>query len=161
MTHGAASAAMRQLTLRDRHIALGARIAPFAGWNCCWIGCAATPWAHRRLRRDGLGRRLQRLRYRLLELTLLLELQLFQHFHIALGAPGKKEESEEAPLLENESPEDALALGDEQEERAIKIERTLAATDALAAMGWTCLRFMSPPDRMRGNCPLRSLAEFG
>ncbi|MCC6237535.1 MAG: glycine cleavage system aminomethyltransferase GcvT [Dehalococcoidia bacterium] len=32
MTHGAASA-LRQLTLRDRHIALGARIAPFAGWE--------------------------------------------------------------------------------------------------------------------------------
>ena len=46
-------------------------------------------------------------------------------------------EKAEETRIENESPEDALAIEDQQKERAIRIERTLAATDALAAMGWT------------------------
>src|SRR5262249_42729644 len=47
------------------------------------------------------------------------------------------ESSSSIEVAENESPEDALGISDEQKERVIKIERTLAATDALAAMGWT------------------------
>src|SRR5262249_6090013 len=49
----------------------------------------------------------------------------------------KAESSGSIETVENESPEDALAFSNEQKERVIKIERTLAATDALAAMGWT------------------------
>ncbi|MEP7271837.1 MAG: glutamate synthase-related protein [Acidobacteriota bacterium] len=39
--------------------------------------------------------------------------------------------------IQNESPEDAVAYEDDEQQRAVRIERTLASTDALTAMGWT------------------------
>ncbi|HMV46772.1 MAG TPA: glutamate synthase-related protein, partial [Blastocatellia bacterium] len=77
----------------------------------------------------------------------------------ALGAV--EEKSEEAPKLENESPEDALALADEQEQRAIKIERTPAATDALAAMGWTKEEVDNLMTMVTGKDPLSGLGYDG
>lgn len=71
------------------------------------------------------------------------------------------EEEEEAPKLENESPEDALAISDEQQERAIKIERTLAATDALAAMGWTKEEVDNLMTMVTGKDPLSGLGYDG
>jgi glutamate synthase (NADPH) large chain len=43
----------------------------------------------------------------------------------------------EESTVENESPEDAVAFEEYEQQRAVRIERTLASTDALTAMGWT------------------------
>lgn len=67
----------------------------------------------------------------------------------------------DAPALENESPEDALAWEDAQKERAIKIERTLAATDALAAMGWTKEEVDNLMTMVTGKDPLSGLGYDG
>ncbi|MGH9840204.1 MAG: glutamate synthase-related protein [Blastocatellia bacterium] len=72
-----------------------------------------------------------------------------------------EETKAEAPALENESPEDALAIQDEQKERAIKIERTLAATDALAAMGWTKEEVDNLMTMVTGKDPLSGLGYDG
>jgi glutamate synthase (NADPH/NADH) large chain len=61
----------------------------------------------------------------------------------------------------NESPEDALAVADAQAERAIKIERTLAATDALAAMGWTKEEVDNLMTTATGKDPLSGLGYDG
>ncbi|MEP7337561.1 MAG: glutamate synthase-related protein [Acidobacteriota bacterium] len=77
-------------------------------------------------------------------------------------ALGNVEEVEEEVLqLENESPEDALAIADEQKDRAIKIERTLAATDALAAMGWTKEEVDNLMTMVTGKDPLSGLGYDG
>src|SRR5262252_5737700 len=77
----------------------------------------------------------------------------------------EEEKAEEAPpsLLnaENESPEDALAVEEQQKERAIKIERTLAATDALAAMGWTKEEVDNLMTMVTGKDPLSGLGYDG
>ncbi|HKC87320.1 MAG TPA: glutamate synthase-related protein, partial [Blastocatellia bacterium] len=62
---------------------------------------------------------------------------------------------------ENESPEDALAVEELQKERAIKIERTLAATDALAAMGWTKEEVDNLMTMVTGKDPLSGLGYDG
>jgi glutamate synthase (NADPH/NADH) large chain len=62
---------------------------------------------------------------------------------------------------ENESPEDALAIEERQKERAIKIERTLAATDALAAMGWTKEEVDNLMTMVTGKDPLSGLGYDG
>jgi glutamate synthase (NADPH/NADH) large chain len=72
-----------------------------------------------------------------------------------------EEEKVEAPQVENESPEDALAIEERQRERAIKIERTLAATDALAAMGWTKEEVDNLMTMVTGKDPLSGLGYDG
>jgi glutamate synthase (NADPH/NADH) large chain len=62
---------------------------------------------------------------------------------------------------QNESPEDALAIDEQQKERAIKIERTLAATDALAAMGWTKEEVDNLMTMVTGKDPLSGLGYDG
>src|SRR5262249_34055443 len=62
---------------------------------------------------------------------------------------------------ENESPEDALAIEEQRKERAIKIERTLAATDALAAMGWTKEEVDNLMTMVTGKDPLSGLGYDG
>jgi glutamate synthase (NADPH/NADH) large chain len=74
---------------------------------------------------------------------------------------GEEEEREEPQAVENESPEDALAIEDQQKERAIKIERTLAATDALAAMGWTKEEVDNLMTMVTGKDPLSGLGYDG
>ncbi len=71
------------------------------------------------------------------------------------------DEEQAAPAVENESPEDALAIEDEKRERAIKIERTLAATDALAAMGWTKEEVDNLMTMVTGKDPLSGLGYDG
>ncbi|MBO0800614.1 MAG: hypothetical protein J2P31_17480, partial [Blastocatellia bacterium] len=61
----------------------------------------------------------------------------------------------------SESPEDALAFDDAEAERAIKIERTLAATDALAAMGWTKEEVDNLMTTVTGKDPLSGLGYDG
>jgi glutamate synthase (NADPH) large chain len=70
-------------------------------------------------------------------------------------------QEEKAEVIENESPEDALGIVDEQKERAIKIERTLAATDALAAMGWTKEEVDNLMTTVTGKDPLSGLGYDG
>jgi glutamate synthase (NADPH/NADH) large chain len=76
-----------------------------------------------------------------------------------------EEETAEAPPsfinAENESPEDALAIDEQQKERAIKIERTLAATEALAAMGWTKEEVDNLMTMVTGKDPLSGLGYDG
>lgn len=72
-----------------------------------------------------------------------------------------EEEKAEAPQVENESPEDALAIEEQRKERAIKIERTLAATDALAAMGWTKEEVDNLMTMVTGKDPLSGLGYDG
>ncbi len=72
-----------------------------------------------------------------------------------------EEEKVEAPAVENESPEDALAIEEEQKERAIRIERTLAATGALAAMGWTKEEVDNLMTMVTGKDPLSGLGYDG
>ncbi|MFN0087639.1 MAG: glutamate synthase-related protein [Blastocatellia bacterium] len=81
----------------------------------------------------------------------------------SFSIPIRAEEAEEPEerRLENESPEDALALNDAQVERAIKIERTLAATDALAAMGWTKEEVDNLMTMATGKDPLSGLGYDG
>jgi glutamate synthase (NADPH/NADH) large chain len=74
---------------------------------------------------------------------------------------GEGEEKDEAPAVEHESPEDALSIADAQSERAIKIERTLAATDALAAMGWTKEEVDNLMTTVTGKDPLSGLGYDG
>src|SRR5262249_45964172 len=62
---------------------------------------------------------------------------------------------------DNESPEDALAVEEQRKERAIKIERTLAATDALAAMGWTKEEVDNLMTMVTGKDPLSGLGYDG
>ncbi len=50
---------------------------------------------------------------------------------------GTDERADKDLTILNESPEDAVAYEDEEQQRAVRIERTLASTDALTAMGWT------------------------
>src|SRR5262245_55603919 len=69
-------------------------------------------------------------------------------------------EADEAPV-ENESPEDALGLAEEQKERVIRIERTLAATDALSAMGWTKEEVDNLMTAVTGKDPLSGLGYDG
>ncbi|MCI0389311.1 MAG: glutamate synthase-related protein [Acidobacteria bacterium] len=73
----------------------------------------------------------------------------------------EEEEKSETPALDNESPEDALAVEDAQAERAIKIERTLASTDALAAMGWTKEEVDNLMTTVTGKDPLSGLGYDG
>ena len=76
----------------------------------------------------------------------------------------EEEKAEAQPSLvnaENESPEDALAIEERQKERAIKIERTLAATDALAAMGWTKEEVDNLMTMVTGKDPLSGLGYDG
>jgi glutamate synthase (NADPH/NADH) large chain len=63
--------------------------------------------------------------------------------------------------LDNESPEDALSVEEEQQERVIRIERTLAATDALAAMGWTKEEVDNLMTMVTGKDPLSGLGYDG
>ncbi|MBL8169433.1 MAG: glutamate synthase, partial [Acidobacteria bacterium] len=70
-------------------------------------------------------------------------------------------EPDDALPLQNESPEDALALSDEKEARAIKIERALAATGALAAMGWTKEEVDNLMTMATGKDPLSGLGYDG
>ncbi len=63
--------------------------------------------------------------------------------------------------VESESPEDALAVNEAQTERAIKIERTLAAADALAAMGWTKEEVDNLMTTVTGKDPLSGLGYDG
>ena len=79
---------------------------------------------------------------------------------VSFSLPFPAAEAEE-PKLENESPEDALALSEAQVERAIKIERTLAATDALAAMGWTKEEVDNLMTMATGKDPLSGLGYDG
>ena len=65
------------------------------------------------------------------------------------------------PESPSESPEDALSWQDEQKERVIKIERTLAATDALAAMGWTKEEVDNLMTMVTGKDPLSGLGYDG
>src|SRR5262245_21713593 len=71
------------------------------------------------------------------------------------------EESHAGVRAENESPEDALAVEEQRKERAIKIERTLAATDALAAMGWTKEEVDNLMTMVTGKDPLSGLGYDG
>src|SRR5262249_46298172 len=71
------------------------------------------------------------------------------------------ESSSSIEVAENESPEDALGISDEQKERVIKIERTLAATDALAAMGWTKEEVDNLMTMVTGKDPLSGLGYDG
>jgi glutamate synthase (NADPH/NADH) large chain len=76
----------------------------------------------------------------------------------------EEEETETASSVtnsENESPEDALAIEEQQKERAIKIERALAATDALAAMGWTKEEVDNLMTMVTGKDPLSGLGYDG
>src|SRR5262245_38492105 len=88
-------------------------------------------------------------------------------FSIDFGVPevNREEETAAAPSVitspENESPEDALAVEEQQKERAIKIERTLAATDALAAMGWTKEEVDNLMTMVTGKDPLSGLGYDG
>jgi glutamate synthase (NADPH) large chain len=82
------------------------------------------------------------------------------------GAEVEREEgtAAAAPAItnsENESPEDALAVEEQQKERAIRIERTLAATDALAAMGWTKEEVDNLMTMVTGKDPLSGLGYDG
>ncbi len=72
-----------------------------------------------------------------------------------------EEEGADAPQVENESPEDALAIEEQRKERAIRIERTLAATDALAAMGWTKEEVDNLMTMVTGKDPLSGLGYDG
>ena len=63
--------------------------------------------------------------------------------------------------VQNESPEDALAIDDAAEERAIRIERTLASTDALSAMGWTKEEVDNLMTAVSGKDPLSGLGYDG
>jgi len=63
--------------------------------------------------------------------------------------------------VENESPEDALALDDAEQQRAIQIERTLASTDALTAMGWTKEEVDNLMTAVTGKDPLSGLGYDG
>jgi glutamate synthase (NADPH/NADH) large chain len=72
-----------------------------------------------------------------------------------------EEEKPAAPEVANESPEDALAYDDDAERRAIRIERTLAATDALAAMGWTKEEVDNLMSSVEGKEPLSGLGYDG
>ncbi|HEY7182487.1 MAG TPA: glutamate synthase-related protein, partial [Blastocatellia bacterium] len=86
-------------------------------------------------------------------------------FSFDFGAEGEEEEKAASPApfagAENESPEDALAVEERQKERAIKIERTLAATDALAAMGWTKEEVDNLMTMVTGKDPLSGLGYDG
>ncbi len=73
----------------------------------------------------------------------------------------KPEEPTEAQPLENESPEDALAYEDEKQARILKIERALASTDALAAMGWTKEEVDNLMTMATGKDPLSGLGYDG
>ncbi len=73
----------------------------------------------------------------------------------------EEEKTEAAPQIENESPEDALAIEESQKERAIKIERAMAATDALAAMGWTKEEVDNLMTMVTGKDPLSGLGYDG
>lgn len=76
------------------------------------------------------------------------------------GSETKEPEMVREPLV-TESPEDALGLVEEQKERAIRIERTLAATDALAAMGWTKEEVDNLMTMVTGKDPLSGLGYDG
>ena len=67
----------------------------------------------------------------------------------------------EALSVDNESPEDALAYDDEEQLRAIRIERTLASTDALTAMGWTKEEVDNLMAAVSGKDPLSGLGYDG
>src|SRR5262249_57232734 len=86
-------------------------------------------------------------------------------FSFDFGAEGEEEETSASAAsfsgAENESPEDALAIEERQKERAIKIERTLAATDALAAMGWTKEEVDNLMTMVTGKDPLSGLGYDG
>ncbi|HKE04414.1 MAG TPA: glutamate synthase central domain-containing protein, partial [Blastocatellia bacterium] len=73
----------------------------------------------------------------------------------------KVEEPSSFINADNESPEDALAVEEQRKERAIKIERTLAATDALAAMGWTKEEVDNLMTMVTGKDPLSGLGYDG
>jgi len=84
----------------------------------------------------------------------------------AFGTSESKSEDEEnieveAVQLENESPEDAVAYEDEKKERILKIERTLASTDALSAMGWTKEEVDNLMSSVTGKDPLSGLGYDG
>ncbi len=72
-----------------------------------------------------------------------------------------EEEEAAPPVLETESPEDALAIDDDEKKRIISIERTLAATDALAAMGWTKEEVDNVMTTVSGKDPLSGLGYDG
>ncbi|NDD62573.1 MAG: glutamate synthase, partial [Acidobacteria bacterium] len=76
------------------------------------------------------------------------------------GSETKEPEMLREPLV-TESPEDAVGLVEEQKERAIRIERTLAATDALAAMGWTKEEVDNLMTMVTGKDPLSGLGYDG
>src|SRR5262245_23237553 len=69
-------------------------------------------------------------------------------------------EADEAPV-ENESPEDALGLAEEQKERVIRMERTLAATAALSLMGGTREDVDTRMTAVTGKGPLVGVASAG
>ncbi|MBK9313489.1 MAG: alpha-hydroxy-acid oxidizing protein [Acidobacteria bacterium] len=72
-----------------------------------------------------------------------------------------EEEPVAEQILDNESPEDALAIEDDEKKRVISIERTLAATDALAAMGWTKEEVDNVMTTVSGKDPLSGLGYDG
>ncbi|MBI3428274.1 MAG: alpha-hydroxy-acid oxidizing protein [Acidobacteria bacterium] len=75
--------------------------------------------------------------------------------------PANPAKEEESITLENESPEDAVAYEDEKQERVLKIERALAATDALAALGWTKEEVDNVMTMASGKDPLSGLGYDG
>ena len=75
--------------------------------------------------------------------------------------PEDDETQREEAKLENESPEDAVAYEDETKERILKIERTLASTDALSAMGWTKEEVDNLMSSVSGKDPLSGLGYDG
>ena len=81
---------------------------------------------------------------------------------LSMAMPGGSlSSSEEAEVLVTESPEDALSIEEEQQERVTRIERTLAATDALAAMGWTKEEVDNLMTMVTGKDPLSGLGYDG
>lgn len=79
---------------------------------------------------------------------------------LSIGLPEAADTVVDEPLV-NESPEDALSVEEEQRERVTRIERTLAATDALAAMGWTKEEVDNLMTMVTGKDPLSGLGYDG
>ena len=77
------------------------------------------------------------------------------------SVPEDDETEQESIKLENESPEDAVAYEDDAKERILKIERTLASTDALSAMGWTKEEVDNLMSSVSGKDPLSGLGYDG
>ena len=83
-------------------------------------------------------------------------------FALNAALPADEPENAEEIALKNEAPEDALALDDaDQQRRVTQIERALASTDALAAMGWTKEEVDNLMTMVTGKDPLSGLGYDG